>query len=62
MQHHNYSAISKLTDEIKNLNIIFKRLESDVEAGEKWTMPLWNWKLPLNVNAGETPNAHDGSV
>ena len=35
MQHHNYSAISKLIDEIKNLNIIFKRLESDVEAGEK---------------------------
>ena len=39
MQHHNYSAISKLIDEIKNLNTIFKRLESDFEAGEKWTIP-----------------------
>ena len=39
MQHHNYSAISKLIDEIKNLNTIFKRLESDVEAGEKLTVP-----------------------
>ena len=35
MQEHTNSTISKLTDEIGNLNANFKRLESDVEVGKK---------------------------
>ena len=38
MQEHTNSAIYKLTDEIRNLNVNFKILESDAEAGKKWTM------------------------
>ena len=39
MQEHTNSTISKLTDEIGNLNANFKRLESDVEVGKKVNMP-----------------------
>ena len=35
IQEHTNSAISKLTDEIRNLNANFKRLESDVEVVKK---------------------------
>ena len=35
MQEHINSTISKLIDEIRNLNGKFKRLKSDVEVGKK---------------------------
>ena len=35
IQKHTNSTICKLTDEIKNLNVNFKRLESDIQACKK---------------------------
>ena len=35
MQKHTNSTISKLTDEIRNLNVNFTRLESDVQFCKK---------------------------
>ena len=35
IQKHTNSAICKLTDEIRNLNVNFKRLESDIQACKK---------------------------
>ena len=38
MQKQTNSTISKLTDDIRNLNANFKGLESDVQVRKKWTM------------------------
>ena len=35
IQKHTNSTICKLTDEIRNLNVNFKRLESDIQACKK---------------------------
>ena len=56
MEKHTNSAISKLTDEIRNLDANVKRLESDVQVCKKVNYAL------VKQAAGETRCAAEGSV
>ena len=65
IQKHTNSTICKLTDEIKNLNVNFKRLESDIQACKKvndalakevaslerqsWRNALYSWRERVEI-------------
>ena len=62
MEKHTNSAISKLTDKIRNLNSNFKRLESNAQVCKKVNDSLVKHTASLDVNVGETRCAPEGRV
>ena len=62
MKKHTDSAISKLTDKIRNLNAKFKRLESDVQVQKKVNAALAKQALSLERQCWTTRGAPEGRV